>query len=325
MIKSHQIGITFLPQLPAEELKEFAQLAEKAGFDSIMLWEDCFNAGGFSSAATLLSATQHIQVSIGILPVTVRNPVFTAMEISTLARLYPGRFIAGFGHGVEFWMKQIGAYPRSTLKALEETVTSVRQLLSGQEVSMTGTHVHLDKSKLLWPPPQVPPLYIGGIREKTLQLAGKLADGTILTGMSSPAYVRWAKKQIASAPSERPVNTCSVTIGCQVSENGVTAREKARQWLVSCIGTGEPHLAALGLEKEAPELIQKYGPEKAASQIPEAWLDELTASGTPQQAANAVQRLWDAGADSVVLQPLTADLSSLDEINRMLLPLLKKR
>ena len=325
MIKAHQIGITFLPQLQAEKLKEFAQQSEEAGFDSIMLWEDCFYAGAFSSAATLLSATQRIQVSIGILPATVRNPVFTAMEISTLARLYPGRFIAGFGHGVESWMKQIGAYPQSTLKALEETVTSVRQLLSGQEVSLTGTHVHLDKAKLLWPPSQVPPLYIGGIREKTLQLAGKLADGTILTGMSSAAYVRWAKKQIASVPSERPENTCSVTIACQISEDGVTAREKARQWLVSCIGTGEPLLFALGLEKEAPELVKKYGPEKAASQIPEDWLDELTASGTPQQAASAIQRLWDAGADSVVLQPLTADLASLQEIIRLLMPLVKRR
>ena len=220
-------------------------------------------------------------------------------------------------------MKQIGAFPKSSLKALQETVESVRSLLAGDEVSVEGSHVHLQNAKLLWPPSQVPPLYIGGIREKTLQLAGRVADGTILTGMSSPAYVRWAKEQIHSVASERPNNAISVTIACQVSKDGKTARDVARRWLASCIGSGEPHLFALGLETEAPELVKKYGVDKAAEMLPEAWLDEMTASGTPQQAAEAVRRLWDAGADEVELQPLTADLNGLRQIIRLLMPLMK--
>ncbi len=323
MTAQRKLGITFVPQIPAENLVKFARLADTSGFDSVWLWEDCFYAGSLTSAATILGTTNRVRVGIGILPATVRNPVFTAMEISTLARLYPGRFIPGFGHGVEFWMKQIGAYPKSSLKALQETVESVRSLLASDEVSLEGSHVHLQNAKLLLPPSQVPPLYIGGIREKTLQLAGRVADGTILTGMSSPAYVRWAKEQIHSVASERPNNAISVTIACQVSEDGKTARDVARRWLASCIGSGEPHLFALGLENEAPELVSKYGVEKAAEMLPESWLDEMTATGTPRQAAEAVRRLWDAGADEVELQPLTADLDGLRQIIRLLMPLIK--
>ncbi|MBA3874605.1 MAG: LLM class flavin-dependent oxidoreductase, partial [Anaerolineae bacterium] len=108
------IGVIFHPSNPPEALVDFARQAEAGGFDELWLWEDCFWAGALTSAATALAATSHIKVGIGLMPATVRNPLFVAMEITTLARLYPGRFMPGFGHGVDSWMKQIGAAPKST-------------------------------------------------------------------------------------------------------------------------------------------------------------------------------------------------------------------
>lgn len=320
------LGITFIPQFPPEALVSYARQAEAAGFDILWLYEDCFYAGAFTSAATILAATEHIQVGIGILPVTVRNPLFTAMEITTLARLYPGRFIAGFGHGYEPWMKQIGAYPKSTLKALDETVSAVRSLLSGAETTLQGSHVHLDQVKLLLTPNQMPPLYIGGIREKTLQLAGRIGDGTSLSVMSSPAYMHWANQFIAAGTAESALaqNVRCVTVASKVAAHSAIARASVRRWLAEVIKNGEPHLFALGIEDEAPELIRKYGLEEGAKKIPEAWLDDLTASGTPEQAAQMVQRLVDAGADSVVLAPIEPDPAGLQVTIRHLMPLLKE-
>src|SRR5438105_3626130 len=114
------LGVIFHPQFPLETFVDFARRAEAVGFDELWLWEDSFLAGGLTSAALALAGTQRIKVGIGIMPATVRNPLFVAMEITTLARLYPGRFLPGFGHGSARWMKQIGASPKSTLKALEE-------------------------------------------------------------------------------------------------------------------------------------------------------------------------------------------------------------
>ena len=56
----------------------------------------------------------------------VRNAAVAAMEMSGVARLFPGRFIAGFGHGVADWMRQIGALPPSQLAAFDETVDAIR-------------------------------------------------------------------------------------------------------------------------------------------------------------------------------------------------------
>jgi alkanesulfonate monooxygenase SsuD/methylene tetrahydromethanopterin reductase-like flavin-dependent oxidoreductase (luciferase family) len=320
------LGITFIPQFPPEALVAFARQAEAAGFDIIWLYEDCFYAGGFSSAATMLAATDEIKVGIGILPVTVRNPLFVAMEIATLDRLYPGRFIAGFGHGFELWMKQIGAYPQSTLKAVEETVSAVRSLLSGEETSLQGTHVHLNKARLQLPPAQTPNLYVGGVREKTLRLAGKIGDGTLMSILSSPNYVRWGKEHIQTGCSEagRSQHVCSVSVACKVNPAGTQAREMARHWIAECIQDGGPHLVSLGIAEEAPALIHKYGgPAQAASKLPDAWVNALSASGTPEQAAASVQALIEAGADSLVLAPIDSDPADVKATIHHLLPLIR--
>ena len=57
---------------------------------------------------------------MGIVPAVARNAAITAMEMAGLGRLFPGRFVAGFGHGLASWMQQIGALPPSQLAALEE-------------------------------------------------------------------------------------------------------------------------------------------------------------------------------------------------------------
>jgi 5,10-methylenetetrahydromethanopterin reductase len=121
------IGVIFHPQFPPESLVDYARRAESAGFDELWLWEDSFLAGALTSAALVLAGTERLKVGIGIMPATVRNPLFVAMEITTLARLFPGRFLPGFGHGSAGWMKQIGAVPKSTMKALEGMCSDGRE------------------------------------------------------------------------------------------------------------------------------------------------------------------------------------------------------
>src|SRR5512147_1561363 len=103
------LGVIFHPRFPPETLIDYARRAENAGFNELWLWDDCFLPGAFTAAAIALSATHTLKVGIGLLPAPVYNPLFAAMEITTLARAFPDRFIPGFGHGVGSWMTQIGA------------------------------------------------------------------------------------------------------------------------------------------------------------------------------------------------------------------------
>jgi alkanesulfonate monooxygenase SsuD/methylene tetrahydromethanopterin reductase-like flavin-dependent oxidoreductase (luciferase family) len=98
------LGVVFRPQSPPERLRDVAQAAEAAGVGDLWLWEDCFGEGGLSAAAAALAWTERLHVAVGLLPVPLRNPALAAMEIATPARMFPGRFTAGLGHGVLDWM-----------------------------------------------------------------------------------------------------------------------------------------------------------------------------------------------------------------------------
>jgi 5,10-methylenetetrahydromethanopterin reductase len=181
---------------PPELVREFTRRAEGLGYDELWVVEDCFYAAAISTATAALGAAERITVGIGVLPAVLRNPALAAMELAALARLHPDRLLAGFGHGVADWMRQVGAFPESQLAALGETVTAVRRLLAGERVSMEGRHVRLDGVALEHPPERIPPIFTGVRGPKSLRLSGEVADGTILTELSGPSYVRWARERI---------------------------------------------------------------------------------------------------------------------------------
>ena len=292
------LGVIFHPRFPPETLTDYARRAESAGFDELWLWDDCFLPGALTSAAIALSATQHLKVGIGLLPATVYNPLFAAMEITTLARAFPGRILPGFGHGVGSWMTQIGAAPKSSMKTLSATVTAIRQLLGGERVTTHGDDVHLDQVQMQLTAEQIPPLYVGAMREKSLQLAGRVGDGTILTGMSSAAYVRWAMEHIHVGMREvgRTQHRVVVYFDVKVNPNGESARAAVRQSLASRLPWADIQLSTLGIESDVSALIREQGRGQVAQAMPDEWVDAFSAAGTPDQAMDSIHQLI---ADSV--------------------------
>lgn len=174
------LGVVAPPDLPPEQILVIGREAEAADLDDVWLWEDCFATSGIAPAAALLAATSRVNVGIGLMPAPLRAPSLTAMEIATLARMFPGRFRPGLGHGVSEWMAQAGVAPASPLTLLREHVTAITALLDGRTVTGDGMYVSLTDVTLRWPPAQVPGLLVGGRGPRTLALAGELAAGVIL-------------------------------------------------------------------------------------------------------------------------------------------------
>jgi alkanesulfonate monooxygenase SsuD/methylene tetrahydromethanopterin reductase-like flavin-dependent oxidoreductase (luciferase family) len=191
------LGVVFRPQSPPERLREVVQAAEAAGVAQLWLWEDCFLEGGLTAATAALAWSERLHVGIGLLPVPLRNPAVAAMEIATVARLFPGRFLPGLGHGVLDWMGQVGARVSSPMTLLREHTTAVRALLQGSTVDVDGRFVHLEGVALDWPPAEVPPVLVGARGPKTVRLAGEVGDGVLLDSGLTPEQVRAACEQVA--------------------------------------------------------------------------------------------------------------------------------
>jgi 5,10-methylenetetrahydromethanopterin reductase len=286
-----RLGVMFRPEWPPEELPAFARGAERDGFAELWLVEDCFLSGGLTMSAAALAATDAITVGIGLLPVAMRNPAVTAMEIAGLARLHPGRFVAAFGHGVEPWMRQIGARPPNRLVALEETVGAVHALLAGEAVTLDGRHVHLDGVRLTHLPADPPPVLIGTTGPKALEAAGRVADGILLPEGSVPEAIRWARER-AGEPS-RTVVYAWLSLDDDRSAAAAALRPMLDGWL------------QLGLY---PSLREQAGlVAESVADLEDDRLRSLAIAGDARDCARAIAELWAAGADSVVLVPRHED------------------
>jgi alkanesulfonate monooxygenase SsuD/methylene tetrahydromethanopterin reductase-like flavin-dependent oxidoreductase (luciferase family) len=198
------LGVVFRPQLPPERLRAVAEAAEEAGVAQLWLWEDSFFEGGIASAAAALAWTSRLQVGVGLLPVPLRNPALTAMEIATVERIFPGRFLPGLGHGVLEWMGQAGAAVASPMTLLREYTTAVRALLAGERVTSEGRYVRLSGVALDWPPSSPPPVLVGGRGPKTVRLTGELADGLLLDSVATLDAVRAARALVDEVRGDRP-------------------------------------------------------------------------------------------------------------------------
>lgn len=266
------LGAVFRPQLAPERLRSVAELADSAGLEELWLWEDCFREGGISTAAAALAWTERVKIGVGLLPVPLRNVAIAAMEAATLHRMFPGRPILAVGHGVQDWMGQIGARVESPVTLLREHLVALRALLAGERVSTEGRYVKLDDVALDWPPAGPVPVIAGVTGPRSLRLAGEAADGTLLTASTSPEGVRRAR---------------------QLIDEG---RESAGR------AGAEPHpVVVYLLAATGPDAAARLKAELAAEGLDS--VPDLGVAGDAGAVAKAVQRLADAGADTVVLQP----------------------
>lgn len=264
------LGVVFQPSFPPERMIPAARAVEAAGVAELWLWEDCFREGGIASATAILASTERLRVAIGVLPLPLRNVALTAMELATVERLFPGRLIAGVGHGVQDWMGQVGARVASPLTLMSEALPALRALLDGETVTVDGRYVRLDDVALDWPPAAAPPLIAGGEGPKTLALAGALADGTVIPS-------GWGLERFAAAAAATRAGA-----GDRAAEHGVSV------FLLTAFGDDRSRHDA-DLRDDLPEP------------------DRIVAMGSVPQVAETVDAYLAAGATTVVLQPASTE------------------
>jgi 5,10-methylenetetrahydromethanopterin reductase len=312
-----EIGVMLPRDLPADQVLPFARRAEELGFAELWVVEDLGFRGGIAQTAAVLAVTERIRVGVGILPAAARNVAFAAMEASTLVELFPGRVVLGVGHGMPDWMRQVGAWPDSFLTLLEEHLDALRALLRGEEVHVDGRYVRLDGLRLEGERATPPPVLAGVRGPRSLALAGRAADGTVLAEPATPEYLRVARAQIGDAPGHRVVAYNVAAVGPDADAARAVART-GLGWI------GDPgwavHIEPLDFDADL-RALRAATPDRAefAAALPDAWVDRLAVTGTPDQARASLAAMAAAGADAVVLIPAGPDpLAALDSLATIL-------
>ena len=303
------VGLLLGSMISPEQIASTAKLGEELGFDELWLAEDYFYTGGISAVTAALDATERIPVGTGIVAAPVRHPAVLAMEIATIARIHPGRFWPGIALGLPDWLRQMGLHPTSTLSAVRECVEAVKALTGGQEVTQEGNTFTFDRVKLAHPVSERLPIYMGAVAPKMLCMAGALADGVILPLFAGTHYIEWAAEQIAAGRAEAGrSDPCRLVVFSffSVADTDAEAKAAARTLFATYLHLSAgmtPMFDAPGITAELAAL----GADGAAGvdrDMPESWIDDLAVVGDPSTCATRIQRLRNAGVDSVVLFPM---------------------
>lgn len=305
---------------PLREGMDHARYAEEHGFEAVWQAESRLVREATVPMAAYAAVTSRIKVGSGVIPIWTRNVALLAATFSTLDDLAPGRVILGVGAWWDPLATKVGIDRRKPLRAMRETVEATRRLLALERVTYHGDFVHLDDVEIDIVhgdrSPKHVPIYIGATGMQMMELAGAIADGVVLNYMVSPAYNAQALAALAAGAEKAGRSLEDIDrpqlVVCSVDHDRALALDRSRELLTQYLGQ-QPHIMkASGVD---PDLIDRIGavltwpagPEEiraAMRLVPDDVVQQITASGTPDECRAKVSEYVEAGATCPVLYPL---------------------
>ena len=160
-------------------------------------------ADGFVEVAALSQMHPTIGVMISIYLLPLRHPLPVARQLASMDRIAPGRMIFGVGIGGEdrHEVEICGVDPRTRGKRANESLSIIRELMTGATVSRSGGLFDIDEARIRPRLSQPIPILIGGRSDAALERTGRYGEGWIGVWCSPERYA--SALQIVAAAAER--------------------------------------------------------------------------------------------------------------------------
>lgn len=186
------LGFTGYDPFPGNLLA--ARRADTAGFDGIWQAEHIGSQDGLVAGAAFAAATSHLDIGVMGLSTAGRHPGMTAMALSTMSELAPGRIRAAIGTGVPEMIATVGAQIRRPVTNILSFHDDLSRALRGEELTRNDGFVFDGFSV----PARAQPAAIDvlGMRPRMVEAAARHADGLVLSAGSGPAYLHGIDEQI---------------------------------------------------------------------------------------------------------------------------------
>jgi len=223
-----------------------------------------------------------------------------------------GRFILGFGTS-KIFLNNAGIHTTKTLGPMRDAVAIVRGVLGGGAFEYEGETWSASVPALqngAETPRGVPPVYVAATAPKMQALAGEIGDGCLTPSITTPAFVRYTRENVAA----------DIDIGCTVvasidptdrAAGRDGAREIAGMYLANKVqnirGAADTllELAEIDPEEIRPvaEAMERGGRLAAKAEVTDSILDRCKPiAGTPADCIAAIEEYRDAGCTHVMLE-----------------------
>ncbi|MER9505741.1 dimethylsulfone monooxygenase SfnG [Mesorhizobium sp. M0579] len=294
--------------------RKLAQIAEANGFD-YALSQIRFTAGygadnqheSVSFSHALLAATTTLKVIAAVLP-GPWNPALAAKQIATINHLINGRVavnvVSGWFRGEfaaigEMWLDHDERYRRS-----EEFIRALRGIWTEDNFTLKGDFYRFTnysmKPKPIDPQPEI---FQGGSSRAARDMASRVSDWYFTNG-NTPEEIR---KQVDDIQAKAKANGHKVKIGVNAFAIARETEAEARAVLDEIVAKANPE-AVQGFADQVKN-AGKASPEGEGNWAKSSLEDLVQYNdgfrsnliGTPEQIAERILKLKDAGADLILL------------------------
>jgi 5,10-methylenetetrahydromethanopterin reductase len=313
-------GIVLLPA----SLTGFGQLCrdiEAAGFDWLGV-ADSQSVFREMYVALTLAALNTARVRLGPLvtnPLT-RHPVVTASAISSIDELSRGRAALGIGSG-DSAITTLGA-PPATLGGLEDAIVLLGRLTSGALVHRDGRYWQVRRAT------RRVPIYLAAEGPRTLELAGRVADGVIVGLGLTPDVIRLALEAIQRGAKSAGRSLADLDVWWFAKTNVADTREAALGPIKMALAASANHAFRFTLDGKAVPLdlhekiralqheydAHQHEIESAGNaELTDRWglteflVDRFAFAGTPDDCIVQIRRAMAAGARQFIITGIVAD------------------
>jgi alkanesulfonate monooxygenase SsuD/methylene tetrahydromethanopterin reductase-like flavin-dependent oxidoreductase (luciferase family) len=316
------VGLDGRLELPFAELREAGAIAASLGFASA--WTpaggvpDSFHVCGQWSTAS----GGALRTGISVVPAPSWTVPTLAAQAATVGQISSGRFSLGIGtggYGAAAWAAR--GLPDKPIAIMREHLVALRGLLAGDEVTMEGVAVRLQRARLAGLGAERVPVQLAALGPQMLRLAGEASDGALLN-WSAPEQVVRSRELVAegAAKAGRDVSEVPLVMYIRVCvDDDVLAARRALGAQVLGYALGRPgvantigyrgHFGRMGFDGVLTELEARRETGARLPELVDAAPDELLASvgywGPATGAPSAFARLAE-GLDEAVVRVVSA-------------------
>jgi 5,10-methylenetetrahydromethanopterin reductase len=309
-----RFGVVVLP----ESLAEFPALCrevEESGFDWLGV-ADSQSVFRELYVALTLAALNTSRVRLGPLvtnPLT-RHLVVTASAIASVDEVAGGRAVLGIGSG-DSAIYTVGT-PPATLAGLEDAVVTLGRLTSGTAIERDGRRWQVHRSA------RRVPIYLAAEGPRTLELAGRVADGVIVGLGLTPEVIQLSLAAIERGAKAAGRTLADLDVWWFAKTNLADTRRAAIEPITMALAASANHAFRFTLEGKGvpPDLHEKIRglqreynahhheiPGAANAVLTERWgltdylADRFAFAGTARDCVAQVRRAMDAGARQFIV------------------------
>ncbi|MBB3731809.1 LLM class F420-dependent oxidoreductase [Nonomuraea dietziae] len=299
------------------------QEAERLGYDSAWASEG-YGVDPATTLAWLAAGTERIALGTGVIQMSSRTAVATAMAAATVDRVSGGRFLLGLGASgpqvSEGWHGQ--RYERP-LAHLRDYVAVVRTALEQRPVEHEGPSIVLplpdSRGKALTmtigPVRQPLPVHLAAMGPKAVELAGEVADGWLPIHFP-PEHLADTLAHLRAGAARAGRDAARVEVSpmvmAMVDDDADYARDMVRPMVALYLGgmgtkgvNFYNRLAhRLGFGSAAARVQDAYlegDMGEAVEELPDDLIDALTLCGTPDRVRELMGAYRKAGATRLIV------------------------